>query len=344
MAAEEQRVFDSLDDRAGDAGTDTPGRPRAQARPAWPQWQFTTNEVEIGDRPDYWRQAIGQALNVDVTVQPLPGMPFDMRLSMQDWGHFRLLCVRGSAHRALRRGPGRGDGVSLVLQFSGLSEFGDRRRKVTLGPGDVALMPPDFEHVVAPHGAYSHVLVDLPWQVMDELLPPWRSLSCSTLAATHPTAAAMVDLSRCMLQHGDTLPEDARTSLAASLIGLVPGLAEAHADSRSRPMPAQPGPLARVQRQRVEAFVRENLGEAGLDVGLIARELGFSVRYVHKLYATGPGVMQWVLECRLQAAREELAQRGARSVSSVAYGLGFASPSHFSRTFRRRFGMSPSQA
>lgn len=334
-------MFDTLDDRAGGAATDTSSRPGDHA--ARPIWQFTTDDVAACDRPDYWRHAIGQALNVDVTVQPLPGMPFDMRLSLQDWTCLRLLSVRGSAHRALRRGPGRGDGVSLVLQFSGVCEFGDRRRKVTLGPGDAALMPPDFEHVIAPRGAYSHVLIDLPWQIMDDLLPPWRSLSCHTLPAAHPMAAAMVDLTRWMLQHGDALPDDGRASLAHSLTSLVPSLAEAGAALPARPTRKQLGPLARAQGERIEAFVRENLGESSLDVGRIAHELGLSTRYVHKLYAAGPGVMQWVLECRLQAAREELAQRGARSVSSIAYGLGFTSPSHFSRAFRRRFGMRPTQ-
>jgi AraC-like DNA-binding protein len=52
--------------------------------------------------------------------------------------------------------------------------------------------------------------------------------------------------------------------------------------------------------------------------------------------------MQWVLEQRLQASRSELAGRGTRPVAEVAWTWGFASPAHFSRTFRRRFGQPPS--
>ena len=36
--------------------------------------------------------------------------------------------------------------------------------------------------------------------------------------------------------------------------------------------------------------------------------------------------------------------RGARSISEVAYAWGFNSPAHFSRAFKKQFGMCPSAA
>lgn len=306
-------------------------------------WQFDTEAIGVADRPDYWSQAIAQALHVDVSVEPLVDTPFGIRMALQDWGCLRLLHVQGSAHRSRRRGPGRADELALVLQFDGVCEIGGRGRRATLGPGDVAIMAPDFECVHAPRGNYSHALLDFGLEQAQELLPQWKNQVGHTFSAQHPASAALRGLARWMLDHGPRLPEDARAGFASSLLALIPGLAQA--DAAPGPSPASPAraPMARAQRRRVEDFVRENLADTALDVPMIARELGLSVRYVHKLFAGGPGVMQWVLEQRLQACHDELGRRGTRSVSSIAYGWGFASPSHFSRAFRRRFGISPSQ-
>jgi AraC-like DNA-binding protein len=56
-------------------------------------------------------------------------------------------------------------------------------------------------------------------------------------------------------------------------------------------------------------------------------------------------VNAWVRTRRLEAAREELARTGAahRSIAAVAARWGFSNPSHFSRAFRERYGMSPVQ-
>lgn len=115
-------------------------------------WQFDTEAIGVADRPDYWSQAIAQALHVDVSVEPLVDTPFGIRMALQDWGCLRLLHVQGSAHRSRRRGPGRADELALVLQFDGVCEIGGRGRRATLGPGDVAIMAPDFECVHAPRG------------------------------------------------------------------------------------------------------------------------------------------------------------------------------------------------
>lgn len=316
--------------------------PRVAPAAALP-WLFATEGIQVDDRRDYCRHAIGQTMNIDVDVQPLRDAPLSLHMALQDWEHFRIVYVQGSTLRSIRRGPARADSVSLVLQLDGLCEIGDRRQQVTVGPGDVAIMPPECDRLCAPHGSYAHLLIDLECVLLHELLPQWRALQSRTWPASHPATAAMLELAHWMLRHGATLPDEARSSLALALLALVPRLAQT-TDHAPPPSGATRGPMARAQRQRVEDFIEANLADAALDVGVIARELGLSVRYVHKLFAGGPGVMQWVLEQRLLACRNELAQRGARPVSSIAYGWGFASPSHFSRAFRRRFGVSPSQA
>jgi AraC-like DNA-binding protein len=53
--------------------------------------------------------------------------------------------------------------------------------------------------------------------------------------------------------------------------------------------------------------------------------------------------MRYLREVRLDAARARLLGNGSR-VSEVAVEVGFESPAHFTREFKRRFGVSPSKS
>ena len=62
-------------------------------------------------------------------------------------------------------------------------------------------------------------------------------------------------------------------------------------------------------------------------------------RYTHRLFGRSP--QAWLDESRLTLAATLLRQR--RSVKAVCYELGFKQVSHFSREFKLRHGLSPSQ-
>jgi len=56
-------------------------------------------------------------------------------------------------------------------------------------------------------------------------------------------------------------------------------------------------------------------------------------------------VGRYVLQQRLEFAQQALSAREQDmiSVADIGQRFGFSSPSHFSRTFRERFGMTPLQ-
>lgn len=71
---------------------------------------------------------------------------------------------------------------------------------------------------------------------------------------------------------------------------------------------------------------------------LSARSLSAFKRDFEHLFQTTPG--KWLLEKRLNHALHLLTNMG-KTVSEAAFESGFESPSHFSRTFRHRFGSPP---
>jgi AraC-like DNA-binding protein len=100
---------------------------------------------------------------------------------------------------------------------------------------------------------------------------------------------------------------------------------------------------------RRAAVLREielRLQEPSLSAAAVAVSLGVTPRYVHVLLEeTGHSFMEHVLERRLEKIAEDLRDplQGDRRITDIAFAAGFADLSHFNRTFRRRFGETPSQ-
>ena len=90
-------------------------------------------------------------------------------------------------------------------------------------------------------------------------------------------------------------------------------------------------------------FIRENHADK-LSVDELARKVAMSPsHFAHRFSAVARvSPMRYLREVRLDTARSRLVSNGAR-VSEVAVAVGFESPAHFTREFKRRFGVSPSK-
>lgn len=94
--------------------------------------------------------------------------------------------------------------------------------------------------------------------------------------------------------------------------------------------------LARAMR-----MMRDEL-EFPLPPSLIATEIGISTRQLERLFSRYLGVSPkaYYIRLRLENARS-LLQHSNLKVIEVALANGFSSQSHFSKVYRRRFGVSP---
>lgn len=98
--------------------------------------------------------------------------------------------------------------------------------------------------------------------------------------------------------------------------------------------------------RRVLRYIDDELSDPGLTCQKVALENGLSERYLRKLFeAKGHGVAEWIWQRRLERARLELIDPRSthRSITSIAYDWGFKDSAHFSRAFKQRFDMTPSE-
>ncbi len=103
------------------------------------------------------------------------------------------------------------------------------------------------------------------------------------------------------------------------------------------------GELPAYRLRRVAQYIQEN-GRRELRLAELSAVVHMSPYYFARLFkrSTGLSPHRFLVRHRIDGARTLLAARKA-SIAEVARAVGFRTPSHFTTTFRRLTGMTPSE-
>jgi AraC-like DNA-binding protein len=104
------------------------------------------------------------------------------------------------------------------------------------------------------------------------------------------------------------------------------------------------GGIGAARRQAIKADIADNLAQFDLSPDMTAQRLGISPRYLSKLLREdGTSYLTLLRHMRIQKAYQLLTDQRQihRPISAVAYEIGFNDLSHFNRSFRRQYGMTP---
>jgi len=142
-----------------------------------------------------------------------------------------------------------------------------------------------------------------------------------------------------VLERVDTLSDDFRSRIGRNLLDTLAtafsiGLAEVVNGS----------PIVCSRNARVRLYIERNLRDPELRPTVIASRMRMSSRYLRLIFAAGEETISaYILRRRLEECARELAdpQLARQSITQIAFGWGFNSGPHFTRSFRNRFGMSP---
>ena len=90
-------------------------------------------------------------------------------------------------------------------------------------------------------------------------------------------------------------------------------------------------------------YLETKLRDPEIDPDRVAAHFGISTRFLQILFARqGMTVSEWIRQRRLENCRKALQYKAPdETVTEIAFTWGFNDPSHFSRLFRQRFGMTP---
>ena len=100
-------------------------------------------------------------------------------------------------------------------------------------------------------------------------------------------------------------------------------------------------PRAAIHRGNSESTWEELARRAGYRPQALAELVGVSVRTLQRYFRAryDKTVSDWLRELRLDQAFKLV--KNCQSVKEVAFELGYKQPSHFTRDFKRKFGVPP---
>ena len=223
--------------------------------------------------------------------------------------------------------------VSLIQQGAG--ELTQRGRSARLGPGDLVIYDSGatFDYALRARTQ----LVKIPRRLLESKLDRPNDFLALKIDRSNPLSPILGDLlTRCLdIDLSRDLGPWIAKRLSNAIVDLLASICDLERDTL--PQTQVSAPLERVMR-----FARAHLDDPELAPEGLAAAGAISIRTLNRLFGTiGTTPMRWVWSQRLEASRVSLSQGEVRSVTDAAFAHGFSELGHFSRSFKRTFGISP---
>lgn len=190
------------------------------------------------------------------------------------------------------------------------------------------------------HNEMSITAVRLPGRTIRERIRRADEHCAVVIPCNAAVGALFVALADATVDNAESLGGMAEVAVAEKLADLFAVTLETHGEAV-----LQEGTAAQAaHRARVMRYIAAHYREPDLSPAAIATACHISLRYLHRLFASGEfSVGEWIMEKRLLEARRLLEESGGafRTIAEIAYHCGFEDASHFSRRFRARFSVAP---
>jgi AraC family transcriptional activator of tynA and feaB len=275
-------------------------------------------------------------------IDPLKASSLDARVNYTTVSRLKICQIEVSQHRIAQTAARAKSRLSehpyvkILFQTEGISYFEQDGRRIELRPGDCLAYDVACPHTIVSPGFTRHDVVIVPKELLRERGFHSSRMSACKLSALTGTGKIAHDFVHATFDEAAKLSRNNAVVVADSLIDLLLlPLREADA------MFDRGGPEA--MYIRAQAFIREHLRDPDLSIDQISAALGCTKRYLHMLFSDrGTTVSDYIWHARLQNCRHELETHAGKTVTDVAFSWGFSSSSHFSRVFRKYFGIVPS--
>jgi len=293
-----------------------------------------TAKVSWRDRIALWSDAL-TAVCGPLHTEPL-GATLDGTMTFAALGRLQIGHITASRHRVdlspkLARTE-RHSVAKVIVQTVGASVYEQRGERVTLTPGDGLVYDVSQPHVITSTETTEHFVVIVPHDLVIGRGIRLDRLSAQRFSARTGVGRLAADLIHSTFGELATISPACDDDLAASLMSLM-----------FLPLSNETAHASEGLRYRIESYIRDQLRDPELSIDKIASALRCSKRYLHMAFAACErSIADHIWTARLDGCRGDLARRVDLSISEIAFAWGFSSSAHFSRAFRKRFGVTPS--
>jgi AraC-like DNA-binding protein len=226
----------------------------------------------------------------------------------------------------------------LKIQLKGVGVFRQRNREAVLQPGDFTLCSTTEPYELLLPQAYSQAVLSIPQSLLHDMIPNAERLLAKHQLGDMAANSVFVSLVGAMINRADELAVHTAARLESHILDMLITTLESNIDQ-------QPG----VQHEhlfRIKKFIAAHLRDPQLNPQKIAAALGVSKRHLHLMFEEEEATLaRYILEQRLEACYQCIANPHYQTmtVSEIAFEHGFNDAAHFSRSFKKRFSISPSK-
>lgn len=302
--------------------------------------KLSTTAVPPPERLAFWNDVCMGAYGVRVVDTEPDG--FQAALTSLSAGQLQISSVKSTAGvsrttngRTKSRGPT--EVFSLQIVHSGQGLLRHAGTETLILPGDMVIADPDKSYELSFVEPIQGLVVSLPWSGFELHAEALEALAGRRIHVSSGPGAVLSNFIRSsweqLVEGGEgAWPDSAGEVIWDLVASVLPG--EVGRETAA----GRPDCL----RREASALIHRRLSDSDFQSAQIAPTLGVSARYLQVVFAeVGTTPSHFLLARRLEAAAAQLrCLDRASHITDIALECGFNDLSYFSRTFRRRFGVS----
>lgn len=235
------------------------------------------------------------------------------------------------------------DCIYVALTQKGRQLVEQRGRRLAYGPGTATLFSASEPYTLRNHEPHRAFYLEIPRAAMAQRWQPSKPMSTACVNTTFGVGRIVANLCASMVLEAETLADKTRSELGERLIDIL-ALAM---DCPKGEAPVGDGSIRSERLRQIRKYIEQDIGNPLLNPARVAAANQISLRALHYIFkGTGQSVSDYIWERRLERCHEALQMpvERRRTVTEIALAAGFNSMSHFSSAFRRRYGVTPSDA
>lgn len=307
-----------------------------------------TQALPSSDRFDIWRASTAHVFDTSL-FNDSKSTDFSARVEAFNLGSLVIIDTQASGHQFRRDASVRAnEGLDhyLLQLYLESGYYGQHMgRDIHVDAGDIGILDlgRDFRtHSTAQH--FRCLSIVIPRDVLYPLVNNGNALTGMVIKGNTTLGRLLANHLKSVWQVMPGTAAHEAVHITDSLLSMLSASINAHPDSQF--------PDAAIAHKaltsQIQDYIEQSLSDPDLNPKNICQRVGCSRSQLYRLFQPMGGIANYINERRLQRCYHALvhetrfANRGR--ISHVAYSWGFNSQSHFSRLFRKQFGISPSDA
>jgi AraC family transcriptional activator of tynA and feaB len=302
---------------------------------------FTTDAVHPRDRFYLWHEVACKAYAEHECTTQFPAR-FEGAIESAQLDKATLSIYENTpmhlwrTQRQVERAPS--DRVFVCLQLDSNCRISQLGRETTIGPGEFCIVETKSPYVFTYSERSRQLVLNVERSELHQRLGSVSALTALTVEADAGIGGLAAGYMRMLTEHAAALSPTTGHHVANQVLDLV-AMALAR---RAELGHVRLGSASALTLIRLRAAIEQALPYRELKCQDVAERAGISVRYANALLAKeGTSLERLLQKRRLENCHKALAEASGRSISEIAFAWGFSDVSHFSKTFKNAYGVSP---